>query len=178
MELPGWGSDPSCSCDLSRSCSNPGSFNSLCQAGNWTLVPAHPRCRRSHCATAGPPGLWKYWWRKRLVLLWLTWNLLWCGDKSELGHRSRCYWYLAPVRTRTTSEFTSSCGGQPAGFLPQGTLCFSAWDSLQGHQSLLHLPAGQPTSVRVNALGQPSASMGQELRSQYPSFPILDGIIL
>ena len=38
------------------SCINTGSFNPLCQASNWTCVPALRRCLQSHRTTAGTLG--------------------------------------------------------------------------------------------------------------------------
>ena len=31
------------------------SLHPLCPAGDWTCIPALPRCHRSHCATKGTP---------------------------------------------------------------------------------------------------------------------------
>lgn len=66
----------------------------------------------------------------------------------------------------------SSCGGQPASFSPQGTLCFSAWGFFQGHQSLLCLLAGEPASVRVNApRGNPQPARHRSWGIHTPASP-------
>ena len=53
MNFPGQLSDPSCNCNLQRSCSNAEFFNSLCWAGDQTCIPALRRHRWSHCTTVG-----------------------------------------------------------------------------------------------------------------------------
>ena len=55
MEFRGQGSDPSCSCGLSYSWVNTGSFNPLCGTGDWTWVPVLLRRLQSHCTTAETP---------------------------------------------------------------------------------------------------------------------------
>ena len=45
--------DPSRSCHVSHSCSNSGSFNPQCQAGDQTWVPMLPRRCQSCCTTPG-----------------------------------------------------------------------------------------------------------------------------
>ena len=57
VEFPVQRSDPSCSCDLRYSCSNAGSFNPLCLAGDQTCALVLQRCCRSHSAAVGTPIL-------------------------------------------------------------------------------------------------------------------------
>ena len=53
-----WGRGPhlSHSCDLCHSCSNAGSFNPLCWAGEPTCALVLQKCCGSFCPTAGPPN--------------------------------------------------------------------------------------------------------------------------
>ena len=53
--------DLSHSYNLYCSCSSAGSFNPLCQAGDWTYVPVLQRCRQSCCATVGIPRSQYFW---------------------------------------------------------------------------------------------------------------------
>ena len=59
-KFPGQGLNPSCSCDLCCSCSNPVSFNPLCQVGDRTHASAGTWAATvwflTHCATAGTPS--------------------------------------------------------------------------------------------------------------------------
>jgi len=54
-EFPGQGSDPSHSCDLSRSCGIDGSFNPQGWAGDETRILVLQRHGQPHCATARTP---------------------------------------------------------------------------------------------------------------------------
>ena len=51
MDSLSQGSDVSLSCDRCHNCSNAGSFNPLCQAGDQTRVQALQRPCQSHCTT-------------------------------------------------------------------------------------------------------------------------------
>ena len=55
MEFPSQGSDLSHTCSLYCSWGNAGSFNPLCQAGDWIwILVIHRQCL-SYCATVGTP---------------------------------------------------------------------------------------------------------------------------
>ena len=55
MELPGQGSDLTCSCDLCRSCSNTRSFKPLCPAGESNVRPGTAATALILLPTAGTP---------------------------------------------------------------------------------------------------------------------------
>ena len=65
VKFPGQGLDLSHSCDPRPSCGNGSSFNSPCQAGDWTCVLALQRCHWSLCTMVGTLKRATYWAKLR-----------------------------------------------------------------------------------------------------------------